>query len=520
MKSKTVYSIAGASLVLSSLSLMSKGIGFIREIIYAKTFGLSSEYDLFLSSTALIIVINTAFMFLTQHYFIPAYNRLKKDSPETGDEFFNYTFWWSILIGIILAFIFYLFAKPLLFSYMPGVNQTRLNEGVRIISIFLLTIPFNCGISVISAYMQAKFRFVYPAISQIILNIVVIVLVYFFSDKMKIFILPVGFVLANIIAFILLVKPLFNIINLKFVKLLHRGKGTIEFDKIIYLAIIELLSLSYVLVDRYFISRLPEGGLAAMNYAVVIFALPISVISIPLNTTMFSRFSRDHVHSPENMKSDLFTSMKINNIIIIPLGFILYFWGSSILRIFFQRGAFNSNSTYLTFQVLKYYTFGLVFYSEYLIFVKFFYSINKYKTVMWLSIFAFLLKIIFNVIFINKYVQNGLAFSTSLIYIFLFFAGYYLLNRSYIKDNIMIAGSQVLYYLFNGIVSYLFTMLITSCFGVFQDLPALIINLFVFVLIYIFNSYIIGDKEVQIITAPVYTLLKKLRDLVPSFRTI
>jgi putative peptidoglycan lipid II flippase len=516
VKSKTVYSIASASLVLSSLSLMSKGIGFIREIIYAKTFGLSSEYDLFLSSTALIIVINTAFIFLIQHYFIPAYNRLKKESPETADDFFNYTFWWSIIIGIILAFILYLLAKPLLFSYLPGVNKIRLDKGVQIFSIFLLTIPFNCGISVVSAYMQAKFRFVYPAMSQIVLNIVVIILVFFFSDKMKIFILPIGFVLAHIIAFILLLKPVIGILKLKFNKLLNWGRGTIEYDKLLFLAIIEFLSLSYVLVDRYFISRLPEGGLAAMNYAIVIFALPISIISIPLNTTMFSRFARNHVHSPENMKTDLFMSMKINNFIIIPLGFILYFWGEEILRLFFQRGAFNSNSTYLTYQVLKYYTIGLVFYSGYLIFVKFFYSINKYKTVMWLSIFAFVLKIIFNLCLVNNYVQNGLAFSTSLIYIFLFFSGYYFLNKVYLKDNSRIAGLQVLYYLLNGLISYLFTTLLISCFESLRGLPLIIINIFVFNLIYVCNSYLIGDKEGQLITTPVYALLKKITGFAPS----
>ena len=479
-------------------------------MIYARTFGLSSDYDLFLSSTALIIVINTAFIFLIQHYFIPIYNRLKKESSESADAFFNYTFWWSFLIGIILALVLYLFAKPLLHSYLPGVDQLRIDKGNRIFSIFLLTIPFNSGVAVISAYMQAKFRFVYPAVSQIILNIIVIVLVYFFSDKFRIFVLPIGFILANIMAFVILVNPVMNILSLNMSKLFRKGKELIEIDKLVFLIIIEFLSLSYVLIDRYFISRIPVGGLAAMNYAVVIFALPISIISIPLNTTLFSRFSRDHVNSPSNMKSDLLISMKINNFIIIPLGFILYFWGGEILRVFFQRGAFNSNSTFLTFQVLKCYTVGLVFYSGYLIFVKFFYSINKYKTVMWLSIFAFLLKIIFNLVLIKNYVQNGLAFSTSLIYIFLFLTGYHFLNKEYIKTSPMIAVYQVLYYLFNGLISYLSTILIISILGPLHDLPAILFTIIVFIAIYVAGSYIIKDNEVHVITSPVYSIMKKI----------
>jgi len=513
MKTDTVYSIARASIVLSSLSLMSKAIGFGREVIYAKTFGLSSEYDLFLSSTALITVINIAFIFLIQHYFIPTYYRLKNESPQSGENFFNYTFWWSIFIGILLVLILYLVARPLLSAYIQGVSQIKLDKGIKIFSIYLFTIPFNNGIALISAYMQAKFKFVFPAVSQIILNIIVIVLVFFFSDKINVFILPIAFVFANIIAFIILLRPVINIISFNFIKLFNSEIGKIEYHKLFYLLIIELLSLSYFFVDRYFISRIPEGGIAAMNYAVVIFALPISIISIPLNTTLFSRFSRDNVRSISNTKSDLFKSIQISTFIIMPLSFILYFWGGSILHVFFQRGAFNSNSTYLTFQVLKVYSIGLVFYSGYLIFVKFFYSLNQYKTVMWLSIIAFIFKIIFNISLINNYVQNGMAFSTSLVYIFLFFAGYYSLNRSSIKGNVLIPGSQIIYYLFNSIISFMITSFLISVDGSRYELIRVLVMLLVFISIYLGNSFIIGDKEANIVITPIYNILKKKKTI-------
>jgi putative peptidoglycan lipid II flippase len=520
MKKNIVYSIASASIALSFLTLMSKGIGFVREMMYAKTFGLSYDYDLFLSSTALISVINIAFIFLIQHYFIPAYNRLKYETPENGDDFLNYTLWWSIIFGIILSIFLYLFAKPLLYYYQPGINQAKLDMGIKIFSIFLLTIPVNNGIAVISAYMQAKFRFIYPAASQIMLNIIVIILVYFFFNKIKIFILPIGFILANVIAFIILVIPVLNIVRFNFTKLFQWKKGIVEIDKIIYLFIIEFLSLSYVLVDRYFIASIPPGGLAAMNYAIVVFALPISIISIPLNTILFSRFSRDYILSTSTMKSDFLKSMKINNFIIMPLGFIMYFWGGPFLRIFFQRGAFDSYSTFLTFQVLKFYTAGLVFYSGYLIFVKLFYSINRYRTVMWLSIAAFFLKIILNIIFIDKYFQDGMAFSTSLIYLFLFVAGYYFLNRLYIKENVFIAIYQVLYCLINGFISYLVATMLVSLFGPEHDYLKIFVSLFLFILIYGLNSNIIGDKEVVIISSPLYSLMKKIRGLLSFGRAI
>jgi putative peptidoglycan lipid II flippase len=514
MKISTIYSLASASIALASLTLLSKGIGFVREMIYARTFGLSQDYDLFLSSTALISVINIAFIFLIQHYFIPTYNRLKYETPKNGDDFFSYTLWWSIILGIILSIILFVFAKHLLYYYQPGIDQTKLDMGIKIFTIFLFTIPVNNGIAVISAYMQAKFRFIYPAAGQIILNIIVIVLVYFFFNKIKILILPIGFILANIIAFIILAIPVLKTISLNFKKLFQWKRGLVEIDKILYLFIIEFLSLSYVLIDRYFIASIPSGGLAAMNYAIVIFALPISIISIPLNTILFSRFSRDYILSASSMKSDFLKSMEINNFIIMPLGFIMYFWGGSFLKIFFQRGAFDSNCTYLTFQILKYYTAGLVFYSGYLIFVKLFYSINQYKTVMWLSVAAFFLKVIFNILLVDRYFQNGMAFATSLIYLFLFIAGYYFLNKLYIKKKVLIAMYQVLYCLMNGFISYLIATMCVSLFGAKHDFVRIFVSLFIFILMYGLNSNILGDKEVILISSPIIKKIKKLSSFI------
>ncbi len=76
---KIASSIAGASLVLTILGIFSKGIGLVREVIYANNFGLSSEFDLFLSSVAFPNVINTAVIYLCQHYFVPSYNKIKKN---------------------------------------------------------------------------------------------------------------------------------------------------------------------------------------------------------------------------------------------------------------------------------------------------------------------------------------------------------------------------------------------------------------------------------------------------------
>ena len=75
MNKKFTSSIAGASIFISSFMLVGKGVGFLREILYANYFGTNQQFDLYLVSAVFPITINTIIYFLGQNYFIPEYNK-------------------------------------------------------------------------------------------------------------------------------------------------------------------------------------------------------------------------------------------------------------------------------------------------------------------------------------------------------------------------------------------------------------------------------------------------------------
>lgn len=500
-------SVAGASIILSFFSLFSKGIGFLREIIYANNFGLSSDYDLFLSSTALIIIIQTVFIYFAQHYFIPIYNKVKLEGEHKGEEFFNYAFWWSLIAGIILSLILFLLSKPFLSLYLSGLDKSRLDNALMFFWILILSIPFNNGISVISAYLQAKFLFIYPAVCQIIINIVIIFIVFFLSGNIRIIILPISITFAYVIAFAFL---FWVVRNIKYNwKVIFRYEAAfIKKGNLFNLLIIEFVSLSYILVDRYFIDKIPTGSISAMSYAIVLFSLPISVFSIPLVTALFSKFSRDHVKNSAKLESDFFISLKVNHFVIILLAAIMYLWGDVFLRLFYERGAFNSESTIITHEILKCYLVGMIFLAGYYIQVKLFYSLDGYKVVMWLSIIAIIIKVVFNFLLVGTFKQNGLAFSTSIVYIFLFLGANYIIERNYFKKSISSVFQITFYYLFNVIFSFLFSSVLTDIFFKYSSPYKTVLVLTIFVLTYIFNIYLMKGEEIKTIVTPISNFLK------------
>ena len=498
MKSKVITTIGKATVLLTLLTILSKIIGLFREIIYARNFGLTSQFDLFLVSAVIPIVINTSLVYLGQHYFIPAYNRAKLISEEEAKNFFRTTFWIFIFGGILLAVFLFFLSGIIVNIFLSSQSLQFQITGREIFLLLLITIPVNAGMFIIAAYLQANFRFVYPAITQIIMNIILITLIITFTDIFEIFVLPLAFLIAYSSAFIIIIIPVRKIVNFNFSTILSFKQKLTDIQIIVSLIFIEGLSLSYILIDRYFFGDIPPGSIAALNYALIIFALPVSIFSIPLITTFFSKFSKSSLNDNEQLEIDFKKAVKINIFILLPVSIVLLFWGDFFIQLFYQRGKFTAADTFLTHRILQYYAVSLVFFSSYLVIVKLLYSVNKYKNVLIISVIAFVLKIIFNFTFVNTWQQNGLALSTSLVYIFLFIVGSFLVVKILNIKNRYFLLVDILYFTINAIVSYSVSLIYSNAYsdhGIFGEIS----SLFVFIVVYIVNSILLSDEEFKII---------------------
>ncbi|MCZ6704185.1 MAG: MATE family efflux transporter [Ignavibacteria bacterium] len=508
MINKVITSIAKATVLLTLFTILSKVIGLVREMIYARNFGLTSQFELFLVSAVIPIVVNTSVVYLGQHYFIPAYNRAKYNSEEEAHKFFSTTFWSFVFGGILLALILFMLSGIIVNIFLSSQSLQFQEIGTEIFSLFLFTIPINAGMYIVIAYLQANFHFIYPAITQIIMNIILIAVIIVFTDIFQIFVLPLAFLFSYLVAFIIILVPVRKIINFNFSSVFRYKQKLTDIKVVTTLIFIEGLSLSYVLVDRYFLNEIPPGSIAALNYAIIIFSLPVSIFSISLITTFFSKFSRSFLNNRETLKSDFYRAISINAFIIIPITFVLIFWGDFFIQLFYQRGKFSAADTVLTHNLLQYYSVGLVFYSSYLVIVKLLYSANRYKPVLIISTLAFLLKIIFNFSFVSFLQQNGLALSTSVVYIILFFTGAYLAVKVLNMKSKYFHIFNVLYFAISATVAYVTSLLLSNLFDGYGYFT-IVISMIVFISIYITNSKLLCDEEFGIIMNSINSFFQK-----------
>jgi putative peptidoglycan lipid II flippase len=199
MKSNYSSSIAGAAILITLISILGKGFGFFREAVFAAYYGLSTEFDLYLVGAVIPIAINTIILFIAQNIFIPSYNSFKLNNIESVDSFVYKQLRVFFILSLIIFFLLYYFATPILKLYQPGASKDFLQISTNIFRITSITIPFSGIVAICISYLQVKYDFKNPALAQLSLNIVIILMIVFFSNTISIYAVPIGFVIGTLI---------------------------------------------------------------------------------------------------------------------------------------------------------------------------------------------------------------------------------------------------------------------------------------------------------------------------------
>ena len=495
---KFTSTVAGATILITLVGLIGKGLGLIREIVFANFFGLNTQYDLYLVGAVLPITINTIILYLGQNYFIPNYNKTKIDEPEKIESFTNSAFWIFTIFGLLFAVVLYYFSGLIVRFYLHEASYAEYISALEVFRIFLLTIPLNAAYAILAAFLQSEFEFKAPAVSQLCLNISIIVLVVLFSNRIGVYTIPAGYALGSLVQLIYLVVKTAGRVKLNiFLFIKSRNIRSIVTGSLIITILIETISQIYLLADRYFFDEVQKGGIASLNYAMNLYLLPVTIISVALSTAIFPSFSQSFSSNfKEEVQSKLDNFFSVNLFLFIPISMILILYGNVFIRLLFQRGEFNAGATEMTFEVLKYYSISLVFYSSYAVINKLLYSANELKILLVITIIAFISKVAANILLVKNFQQDGLAISTSLSYLLFFFFG---IGVTVIKLKLKAVSfiKEFSFDILNGTISFLLSVILIPESIFKDDYLRDIFKILIFLASYLINFKLLNYEAMK-----------------------
>ncbi|MCK4427444.1 MAG: murein biosynthesis integral membrane protein MurJ, partial [candidate division Zixibacteria bacterium] len=400
--------------------------------VIAAHFGTSSDYDIYLVAVTLPMIVYSVTRYALPNIFIPIFSKFKTEVSEKRAWSFFWVFLnFNLILFLGVALLVFLLSSQLLEIIAPGLDSDQISTATVLLRIAVIIVVIGGIETALRSLLHSYKHFIYPAFAPILYNLAIIMWVFFLSSKLATKALVWGTVSGALLQMMVLSFAFFKRkvsfpFNLKIY-----DEGIREAMKVApFILLIEGFGQLYVLVDRFFASSLPEGSISALNYANLIFLIPLSVFAIAISTAVFPYLAEEAAKGDWSKLTDIFSkTLKMIIFLTIPISLFLIFFHQPITALIFQRGAFDSQSTLMTSKALVFYALGLFFFSGYALIMKMFYSLNLVKTLVVANLLSFSLKLISSLILVNLLSYKALALTTAFAGIFNFCFLFLILNK-------------------------------------------------------------------------------------------
>ena len=418
-------SLLKAAWLIAFVTIISKFVGFFRDICIANFYGASMVSDAYfyayqIPSLAIILMggVGGPFHSATVSVFAKLVNPDDKMPSEKVNKLFNTFLTGTLIVFLLLSLLIFIFA-PQILNIIIHSNNTELVELSSLHLRIMTPVILIGGIIGIYYGLLITYRcFFLPNISPVLMSLSIItVIACTKGDK-----IGIGLAIATSIGALLqfLVQaPAVRKLGFR-IKPNLNFKNNVEFKNLLELVFPAALSSTigqiYVYVDMFFASQLQEGAWTSIGYANRIFQFPVGILVTAFLVPLFPIFSKLVGEKKyDDVKYYFHKGVGLLNFVGIPIMFGIILLAHDVVQIVFQRGQFNSEATLMVSQALTFLSFAIIPYVFRDSVTRIFYSFNDSKTPFLVALSSIILKFILNALFINKMGIAAITLSTSLV---------------------------------------------------------------------------------------------------------
>ncbi|MBN7774079.1 murein biosynthesis integral membrane protein MurJ [Clostridium aminobutyricum] len=413
--SKIIESTAKIAMMMAILTLISKCFGFVRETVMANFFGAGYITDSYVMAQSIPGILTGGIFAAVSTTFIPLFSQtIKKAGNREGDLFTSRVINLLIVFSIVASVIGLLFSRQLVELLANGFDQQRIELTSTFLKITFIYTLFSSTASIIDAYLQYKGFFLTQILAGYALNIMAISTIIF-SKYTSYYYLAFGILLGQAVRF--------TIVFLKARKIgfkYHISFRTTDVvNKIIVLAVPVFIS-SYVyqintFIDKALASQLKLGSVSALYYSMLLVTLITGLSASIISTIFYPKIAQASTNNDISKLSQI-SSKGVNLILIVTIPFSLgiVFYGTQVVKLVYERGAFDSTATGLTASAFTFYGLGMCFLALNELLMRVYYSMHDMKTPMIFAGISTVVNIVLCLILVRFMQHNGLALATSI----------------------------------------------------------------------------------------------------------
>ena len=393
---------------VSSMTMLSRVLGFVRDTIIARTFGAGVASDAFVVAFKLPNLLRRIFAEgAFSQAFVPILAEYKtQQGDEAARTFLAYVTGLLTLVLALVTFIGILAAPWIVWASAPGFADEA--ERFELTTDLLrVTFPYILLISLSSlagAVLNTWNRFSVPAFVPTLLNISMIVFALFLTPYFDPPIMALGWaVLVGGLAQLLFQLPHLRKIGMLVLPRLNlRDTGVWRVVKQMGPAIFGVsVSQISLIINTVFASFLVAGSVSWMYYADRLMELPAGVLGVALGTILLPALSKTHAGaSREDYSRLLDWGLRLCLVLALPSAVALAIISEPLIASLFQYGKFTAADTLMTQRALIAYSLGLVGIILVKILAPAFYAQQNIKTPVRIGLVTLLATQAMNVLFI------------------------------------------------------------------------------------------------------------------------
>lgn len=414
--------IAKAAGIVSAATLLSRILGFIRDMIVAQYFGAGMSTDAFFVAfripNLLRRLVGEGSLTVS---FIPVYSEYLHQRPQKeSEELVRASF--SLLIVVLAGItILGIAASPWIVTIIAHgfVQDSEKFQLTVLLNRLMFPYIFFIGLVAWAMGILNTWRhFAAPALAPVFLNLSIILCALWLSQKLSLPILALAYgVLLGGILQLLFQIPFLYKKQISFRFFFNPSHPGIR--RIIALMGPSVLGLGVtqlnIIVNTLLASYLPEGSISYLYYADRLLEFPMGIFAIAMATAVLPSFSEQSAKQDmQSLKDTLSFSLRLVFFMTLPAMVGLIVLRVPILNLLFQRGSFGMEETAMTAQALFYYSLGLAAFAGVRIIVPVFYSLQDTRTPVKVAILSLVANAGFGILLMTPLRHGGLALAASM----------------------------------------------------------------------------------------------------------
>lgn len=360
-------SLLKGTAIVGSLTLISRVLGFVRDLLFARILGATLVADMFLVAFR---IPNTMRAFFAEgalsSAFIPVFAEEVERGQDYALQYYRRALGAMLLIVLFCVFLIFMYSDEVVLLFAGGLsrNPKAVEQTAALLQIMLPYLPSIMIIVLVNGALTTLHRYGAGSVAQILVNVCLIggsLAATLWEPSHRSYVLAWAVLVAAIVQYAVLFPMAYR---LGFPPLPAWPRWSPALARMFWLMIPAVFGAAVyqltILINTILASFLETGSISWLFYADRIAQLPIGIFTVALSSVLLPQLARSHAQGAHTETMErLAEALRFSVFFLFPLSVGLSLTAEPIISLLFERGEFTARDSLESSAALRWYALGL-----------------------------------------------------------------------------------------------------------------------------------------------------------------